>query len=205
MFIYICIYTYLYIYINIHLYVCIHYVYIYRNLLALCFCLYLCVCQFAHWRVHIWLWYIYCHLKWVQWLLIEKCQVLILSKGVTIMTNLTHTWILATNRSSVLKGAGQYLRDRVVCVQAEREASGYMGGVRYQQEIDENLIRKCTKTTQLNVWAFLQHTPEELLEYMAASDFQLVSQTDNDVIFVNNRLLGWLSEVAFCGGLGYLE
>jgi len=51
----------------------------------------------------------------------------------------------------------------------------------------------------------LQHTPEELLEYMAASDFQLVSQTDNDVIFVNNRLLGWLSEVAFCGGLGYQE
>ena len=62
-----------------------------------------------------------------------------------------------------------------------------------------------SRITQLNGWAFLQHTPEELLEYMAASDFQLVSQTDNDVIFVNNRLLGWLSEVAFCGGLGYLE
>jgi FkbM family methyltransferase len=73
----------------------------------------------------------------------------------------------------VLKGAGDYLRERIVCVTAERYEGIYDGG----------------------------HTDQELLTFMSARGFQLVSQMEWDFNFVNTYLTDdWLADAECCFG-----
>mmetsp|Transcript_71338 Transcript_71338/g.115720 ORF Transcript_71338/g.115720 Transcript_71338/m.115720 type:complete len:118 (+) Transcript_71338:49-402(+) len=75
--------------------------------------------------------------------------------------------------SGVLKGAGHYLRERIVCVTAEKFEGIYEGG----------------------------HTDEQLLDFMSSSGFQLVSEIGLDFNFVNLELASdWLADAECCFG-----
>ena len=67
----------------------------------------------------------------------------------------------------VLKGAGKYLSERVVCVTAEKSAPGYKGG----------------------------HTAQELLDFMWNQGFGLLEDVGDSFTFFNTNLTDWLPDV----------
>ena len=67
----------------------------------------------------------------------------------------------------VLKGAGKYLSERVVCVTAEKSAPGYKGG----------------------------HTAQELLDFMWNQGFGLLQDVGDSFTFFNTNLTDWLPDV----------
>lgn len=72
--------------------------------------------------------------------------------------------MLIGSEVEILKGAGLWLRQRVVCVTAEMQAFGYDGG----------------------------HAAHELQEYMLTQEFVVWDQTGGDYLFVNTELMVWL-------------
>jgi len=72
--------------------------------------------------------------------------------------------MLIGSEVEILKGAGLWLRQRVVCVTAEMQAFGYDGG----------------------------HAAHELQEYMLTQEFVVWDQTGGDYLFVNTELMAWL-------------
>lgn len=73
---------------------------------------------------------------------------------------------------AILKGAGHYLRERVVCVKSEKLAPGY--------------------ATHVN---FTAHGPQGLMNYMISQGFRLTRDTGTDYEFVNTHLESWVSKV----------
>eukprot|EP00802_Teleaulax_amphioxeia_P013536 Tamp_13587.p2 GENE.Tamp_13587~~Tamp_13587.p2 ORF type:complete len:135 (+),score=20.84 Tamp_13587:1133-1537(+) len=65
----------------------------------------------------------------------------------------------------VLKGAGPWLRDKVVCVTAEAFVFGYEPGY---------------------------HTAQELVDYMISQGFRLWDQRGGNYLFINSALQAWL-------------
>ena len=67
----------------------------------------------------------------------------------------------------VLKGAGKYLSERVVCVTAEKSAPGYKGS----------------------------HDPQDLLDFMWHQGFGLLQDVGDSFTFFNSNLTDWLPDV----------
>jgi FkbM family methyltransferase len=68
----------------------------------------------------------------------------------------------------VLRGAGKYLSERVVCVTAEKEAGGYKGG----------------------------HSAQDLLDFMWNQGFGLLEDTGDSFTFFNTNLTDWFPGIS---------
>ena len=83
-------------------------------------------------------------------------------------------WCVQGADVEILKGAGHWLRLKVVCVTAEAHVSSYEDG----------------------------HTAQELMAYMLSQGFRQWGEHASDYLFVNSALEGWLPLVdCFTQGL----